>query len=157
MSVLSGSQTPDADRSAFMRAIALNYVIAGTDAHAKNYGLLHLPGGVYRMAPLYDVISALPYEDRHKDRKLAMSIAGEYRYDRISAADWAKEANDVRYDKDAAIGHVRDLLARVPEAATEILRECKAAGLLTASLDRLANLIERRCGELQRTYGREAA
>ena len=36
-----------------------NWLIAGTDEHAQNYGLL-LAGDQVRLAPLYDVASALP-------------------------------------------------------------------------------------------------
>lgn len=52
---------------AFADALAWNWLIAGTDAHAKNYSLL-LAGNQVRLAPLYDIASALPY-DTH-ERKL---------------------------------------------------------------------------------------
>jgi len=45
---------------ALIDALAWNWLIAGTDAHAKNYSLL-LAGNDVRLAPLYDVASALPY------------------------------------------------------------------------------------------------
>jgi serine/threonine-protein kinase HipA len=51
MDLLSGSGRPSEDRDRFMRACAFNFVIAGTDAHAKNYGLLLAAGGRYRLAP----------------------------------------------------------------------------------------------------------
>lgn len=44
----------------FLDALVLNWLICGTDAHAKNYSLL-LAGRQVRLAPLYDVASALPY------------------------------------------------------------------------------------------------
>jgi serine/threonine-protein kinase HipA len=43
----------------FVDALAVNWLIAGTDAHAKNYSMLLTPGQI-RLAPLYDVASALP-------------------------------------------------------------------------------------------------
>ena len=44
----------------FADALAWNWIIGGTDAHAKNYSLL-LSGSDVRLAPLYDIASALPY------------------------------------------------------------------------------------------------
>jgi HipA-like C-terminal domain len=44
----------------FADALIWNWLIAGTDAHAKNYSLL-LSRGEARLAPLYDIASALPY------------------------------------------------------------------------------------------------
>ena len=38
-------------------------LIAGTDAHAKNYAILIGAGGQIRLTPLYDVASTLPYPD----------------------------------------------------------------------------------------------
>jgi len=43
----------------FVDALAVNWLIAGTDAHAKNYSILLAPGQT-RLAPLYDVASSLP-------------------------------------------------------------------------------------------------
>ena len=43
----------------FADALIWNWLIAGTDAHAKNYSLL-LAEDQVRLAPLYDVASALP-------------------------------------------------------------------------------------------------
>jgi serine/threonine-protein kinase HipA len=62
----------------FLDALAFNWVVAGTDAHAKNYSVL-LSGAQVRLAPLYDVASALPYDDMYLPKlKLAMRIGGEY-------------------------------------------------------------------------------
>ncbi|MEV4406636.1 HipA domain-containing protein [Actinoplanes sp. NPDC049598] len=48
----------EAEVDRFVDAVALNWLLGGTDAHAKNYSLLLMPGQV-RLAPLYDVASSL--------------------------------------------------------------------------------------------------
>jgi serine/threonine-protein kinase HipA len=60
INVLSGSGDPATDRDRFMKACMFNYVILGVDAHAKNYSVLFERGWRFRLAPLYDLISALP-------------------------------------------------------------------------------------------------
>jgi serine/threonine-protein kinase HipA len=156
MKTLETSRTASSDRDLFMRACTLNFVIGGTDAHAKNYAVIHLEGGSFRLAPLYDVISVIPYEDRHRDRKLAMSVGGEYRYDRIAPRHWEREAETCGYDADAAVGHVRDLVARLPDAASDVLARCRADGLAVESLERLTALLAARCRALADRYGAEA-
>ena len=58
----------------FADALIWNWLIGGTDAHAKNYSVL-LAGDQVRLAPLYDIASALPIrharaqaEAGHEDR-----------------------------------------------------------------------------------------
>ncbi len=92
------SSSADEDIAAFIDALLFNWLIANTDAHAKNYGLL-LAGSQCRLAPLYDLASALPYvatvptlrEPGKLDGRrlgLAMSVAGIYRLSEIRKRDW---------------------------------------------------------------------
>ena len=77
-------------------ALALNWVIAGTDAHSKNHSLLHGGGSILRLAPLYDVASFLPYQRDPGSAKikLAMKIGGTYRLHQIEAAHWNQWAEE---------------------------------------------------------------
>lgn len=75
----------------FLQMLFFNYLIAATDAHAKNYSLMLKPDGAHRLAPMYDVASIAPYVDagdwRYKLPKLAMSIGGENRAGHVSAGN----------------------------------------------------------------------
>lgn len=105
----------------FLDALIWNWLIAGTDAHAKNYSLL-LSGGDVRLAPLYDIASALPYgTDEHKLR-FAMKIGGDYRvYPHRNT--WDKAAADLGLNEDAVLERVVHLTLAAPDvfadAATE--------------------------------------
>lgn len=155
MELLSGSGRPSEDRDRFMRACALNFVIAGTDAHAKNYGLLLSAGGRYRLAPLYDIASWLPYsKDKRKDR-LAMSVDGYYHIDRILPRHWEAQARKCGFDADRAVAHIRDLIARTPGEARRLLSECKKEGSATADLSKLVTLLVDRCTILATNFGSE--
>lgn len=79
-----------ADIEQFYMALIINFLIAGTDAHAKNYALLEPTGAKPSFAPLYDIASMYAYETQRKHRKLAMSIGGEYNYERIELRHWQK-------------------------------------------------------------------
>src|ERR1035437_9306060 len=74
------SSNPEEDMQSFVDANIFNWLIAGTDAHAKNYALLLGGGGAVRLAPVYDLASILPYQTVDLQKaKLAMKIGGEYR------------------------------------------------------------------------------
>ncbi len=100
----------------FIDGLAFNWLIAGPDAHAKNYSLL-LKGREIALAPLYDVASILPYDnfDIHKLR-LAMKIGGEYKLAWISRENWARLAVEVGLPPAVVIARVADLATRLPDA-----------------------------------------
>ncbi len=60
LQVLQGSRRAAADIRHFLCAQLAFWLLAATDGHAKNFSLFLLPGGSYRMTPLYDVISVWP-------------------------------------------------------------------------------------------------
>lgn len=123
----------------FFDALAWNWLIAGTDAHAKNYSLL-LAGGDVRLAPLYDVASALPYGTDERKLRFAMKIGGDYRvYARRNP--WGKAADDLGVDPERALARVRQLAARAPDAFADAASAPEVASLQRPLPDRLADLI----------------
>lgn len=84
LELLKGSDTPDEDIAAFLRANILFWLLGATDGHAKNFSIFLTPGGRYRLTPLYDVLSAQPSLDanqiRRKQFKLAMSVGKNRHY-----------------------------------------------------------------------------
>lgn len=97
------------------------WIIAGTDAHAKNYSVL-LAGDQVRLAPMYDVASALPYDDMYLPKlRLAMRIGGEYRAERIRGRHWRSFAVKDGLDPHAVLARVDDLARRTPAALEQAI------------------------------------
>jgi serine/threonine-protein kinase HipA len=157
MELLQFSDRPDIDRDRFMRAQAFNYIIAGTDAHARNYSINYAPGGAFRLSPLYDVISDLPYQRRGHQSSLAMTIGGTRAIAEIAPRHWSRQAVSVRFPIDTMFGHLRDLLAVLPDAATSVMDRCRTQGLHPPVVELLVRAIEQRCQRLARDYGTEEA
>jgi serine/threonine-protein kinase HipA len=112
--LLRSETADDVDR--FVDALAFNWIIAGTDAHAKNYSLL-LSGPQVRLAPLYDVASALPYDEMYLPKlRMAMRIGGEDRIAALGARHWRRFAEGNGLDPHATVARVDELAARAPEA-----------------------------------------
>ena len=100
----------------FCDALAFNWIICGTDAHAKNYSVL-LKGRSAELAPLYDVASVLPHAlAGQKNIPLAMRIGRTYQSDRIGRAQWAGAAASMGLNADALLDRVMTLARQIPDA-----------------------------------------
>ena len=73
--LLKGSDTPEEDRNLFFKAQMVYWLLGATDGHAKNFSVRLASGGRFRLAPLYDVMSAQPNVDANQIRKNKMKAA----------------------------------------------------------------------------------
>jgi serine/threonine-protein kinase HipA len=129
----------------FVGALAWNWIIVGTDAHAKNYSVL-LSGGEALLAPLYDVASILPYEANPYHLRLAMKVGGTY--DAVVRADpWPETARDLGMDADRVHGLVSDIAGRARAAFTEAIAAAGLDGSDLAFAERLLTLVEARLAQ----------
>lgn len=130
----------------FADALIFNWLIAGTDAHAKNYGLM-LSGSQVRLAPLYDVSSFLPYDDSHGHRvKLAMKVGGDYRLQRTDRrAAWERAAGELGLDARRLIERVIELARGAPSAFEAAASDSGLAAVGSDLPRRLVDLVDERC------------
>ncbi|MFT4075623.1 MAG: type II toxin-antitoxin system HipA family toxin [Asticcacaulis sp.] len=124
------STAPEEDVATFLDALALNWFIGGTDAHAKNYSLLIADGPQVRLAPLYDIGSILPYERVDLRRaKLSMKIGGEYYLLDIGLKQWRRFAQEARVDEGLLIARLRELARALPNTIAQVVSHGEASGL----------------------------
>lgn len=129
----------------FVDALAFNWLIGGTDAHAKNYSLVIGAHGSVRLAPLYDVASILGYPDVNpRKAKLAMKIGGKYRLEEIGLPEWRAIGKQLRLSEDAMIPRIRSMAGRLPDCLTTELRHASAGGLEHPILARLGSQVSKR-------------
>jgi serine/threonine-protein kinase HipA len=132
------SSNPEVDVARFLDAMMFNWLIGGTDAHAKNFAVLHGAPGDVRLAPLYDVISALPYPSLGgASGSLAMSIHGERAIDRLDGSHWRGLARAVGFAPSMVLERLDDLSARLPDAAQAVIADHDAQPLARTIVERL--------------------
>ena len=130
------------DVARFIEANVLNWLIAGPDAHAKNYSMLHTAGPDHRLAPLYDVISALPYPQLAPGGvKLAMSIDRTRAVDDITVDHWRALARAVELSPHALIDRIAELGERMPAAIERVIADPDRDKETGAIVGRLAEQI----------------
>jgi len=145
VALFRGTMSPrDADDAVwrFIDALAWNWLIGGTDAHAKNYSLL-LASADVRLAPLYDVASALPYGMHEKKLRFAMKLGGHYEVFTYRNP-WPRAAKELEVDTDALIARVSALTARAPDAFAEAASALDVQELKRDLTPRLVDLIAER-------------
>lgn len=111
----------DRDATRFFDTLAFNWLVLATDGHAKNYSLL-LNGHHVRLAPLYDVASALPHLDHPRTARMAQKIGGEYRACFIQRRHWERLARSLGLGSDEALPRITALAERLPDAFADAAR-----------------------------------
>ncbi|HSW27946.1 MAG TPA: HipA domain-containing protein [Longimicrobiales bacterium] len=101
-----------------LRQVAFAYLTCNGDAHAKNFSVLRLADGEWRVTPAYDVPSSYPYGDT----SMALPVNGRHRED-IGRADFL------------ALGAHVGLRPRAVERALDEL--CERADLWIGDMDQL--------------------
>ncbi len=138
------SNAPETDALSFARAILFNWLIGGTDAHAKNYSMLIGAGGRSRLAPLYDVASALPYDLDPQRLKMAMKIGGKYRLDDVYGHHWSRFAQSLRFSSAELLETGISMAERLPGALEEAVNDAGPAADRHLIADRMLNALRPR-------------
>ncbi|MCS5718283.1 HipA domain-containing protein [Herbiconiux sp. CPCC 205763] len=103
---------PDTEK--LLRYTTLNVASGNTDAHAKNFSLLHDHDGATTLAPFYDAAPlALAYG---ATQSLSMRVNGRWSQPDITRADLVAEAVSWGLAETRAAAVVDDTLARIVEA-----------------------------------------
>ncbi len=150
---------PRADVLRFADALVFNWLVAGTDAHAKNYSLLLSGHAAARLAPLYDMASSIPYPRQIDPRKakLAMKIGRHYRIREVTRRDWDRCARELRLRPGELHERMDSMMARLPDAALSVAAEMNKEGLthpvVTSLADRLPLWIKKQQQQLAKKHG----
>lgn len=129
MDLLAASAENEADRETFMSGVLVNWLLAASDGHAKNFSVFLSRTGAFRMTPLYDVMSLQPVFDAGQlpERRLrvAMSIGrrNHYGVPEITPRHFAETAELCRFPERS----LRGLLDRVMDTSEAALDEAANA------------------------------
>lgn len=104
MELLRSSMSPEKDRRQLMQTLFLFWIMAAIDGHAKNFSVLLLNRGRFRITPVYDVMSAYPVTSKRqlelKSIKMAMALHAKnthYIHHEIMPRHWLDQAKRVHF------------------------------------------------------------
>lgn len=126
------SSDPIADQLKLWDMIVFDYLIGNTDAHIKNFSLLHSPDmKQVRLAPAYDIISTTIYEQSTRD--MAFRIGGEINIDDITTDSFRMAAEQVGLGRRMAMKRFEEMRERFKPALQQSAEELVAVGYSKAS------------------------
>jgi serine/threonine-protein kinase HipA len=96
-----------------------------------------------RFAPLYDIASALPYDDRYLPKlKMAMRIGGEYVIRKIEGRHWRRLAEAVGFDPDRTVQRVAEIATHIADAFTAVVYSEPVKALRSPLPERLLDRVK---------------
>jgi serine/threonine-protein kinase HipA len=134
------SSNPSTDVDRFLDANAFNWLIGGTDAHAKNYSLLIGAGDEVRLSPLYDLSSQLPYPE-FIEQNFAMKIGDYYEIPLIGLTEWQSLASECAVNPEILVNRLRRFADRLPEVISAVRDQALTDGLDHQLITDLATLL----------------
>ncbi len=155
MALLESAQ--DNSRKRFVDAILFNYLTASTDAHAKNYSLLHLRDSEFVLAPLYDLASAAPYLKRGKTYRLAMAIGGENRLGWLRRSSLEKFAKTNHCDIETLLDRTEELAETIKDNLEDVINEQQQQDGVDEVASTLIPRITALCNAAQRNIRSDAS
>lgn len=142
------------DIETFATALVVNFLISGTDAHAKNYSLLIAGNNQVRLAPLYDISSTLPYPKAvspHK-AKMAMKVGSKYKLKEIEARHWEACAKQLRLKTMDFMEIFETVSKQLPGACAETASRLRSQGLTHEVIETLSCSISERTESVRKQY-----
>lgn len=127
LKLLGGTLHPTEDREVFFKSQIAFWLLCAIDGHAKNFSLSILPLGRFKLAPLYDVLSAYPIMGHgvgklpRQKATMAMAVWGKnrhYNWDRIFRRHWLRTAKDCGLPNPESL--ISDLCSEVKEAVKKV-------------------------------------
>lgn len=122
--LLANSEVRDADLRTFFKTQILFWMLRATDGHAKNFSLFLLPGGRYRLTPMYDVLSAWPLIGNGANQippqkvRLAQAWLGKNKH---YLADGIQQRHFDMTALKCGLGQARDVIAELISTAPQVI------------------------------------
>jgi serine/threonine-protein kinase HipA len=144
--------TPAADIMQLIGAVVLNVVVGNEDAHGKNFSLLYGAKGQISLAPLYDLVSTVVYDNL--DHHFAMKVGHARTLEELNPHEWQRFAQDADVELSLVRTIVNDVCESVQVHASGIARKLSQPGMDSAFLAALANTVMRRAKACSATIPR---
>lgn len=129
--LLQQSANAAQDLRTLLAAQILFWMLRAPDGHAKNFSIHLLPGGRYRLTPLYDVMSAYPAlgdgpnQWAPRELKMAMALVGKNRHfeaEHIQRRHFGSTALRLGFGEDAE-ALLQGYIERTPSVVEQVQRD----------------------------------
>ncbi len=145
MNLLWKTTVPVRARRAFMEILTFNFLIGNSDAHGKNYSILHMDDGSISISPIYDVTCTTVYPE--VSTKMAMKIGNKYKPKEVMPRHWESLCKEVDYGYPGFRNILEDFAKRLPDIARQEWLEIKRTHQNVEILEQICESIDSNCGQ----------
>jgi serine/threonine-protein kinase HipA len=135
------------DANRFIEQAIFNFLIGNTDAHGKNFSLLHKKGNVC-LSPAYDLLSTEVYPEKLIDHYMAMLINGKGKYDAVGKKDFIMLFEHLDLNATNTMRLVKDKFAGIAEKAETLRDDLNSTVFKNEIYDLIIDIIKRRIKKL---------
>ena len=136
---------PVEDRPRLLKYLIFNFLVMNSDAHAKNFSLLHTQRSA-KLAPLYDVLTIPMYDGI--EQAMAMSIGNTYDFKAANIEEWRSLSRAIGISFKLIRKELRQQVDSIMGAAEEERDDLKTSPFETYEADNLLLLLQRSCNNL---------
>ena len=136
--ILRKTTTPATATKQFTELLIFNYLIGNTDAHGKNFSILHYENGEIELTPAYDILCAGVYPEL--STKMAMKIGGHYEYDKI----FPRHFETLAQEAEISYTQLKKIIKNQCEILPDITKEIIASFDNTIGKD-ILKVVEKNC------------
>lgn len=112
------AEAPRVELRRLMEQVTVNVALGNTDAHAKNYGILHPTDRTIALSPMYDVVPARVINPRMLE--MGLRVGATLRMDRVTGAKLVDEATSWGLGARVARSYVEDALTKLRVAVDDV-------------------------------------
>lgn len=125
----------------FVHATMINFLLGNSDAHGKNFALLHPAAGGVRLAPQYDIVSTAAYPE--VTDRMAMAIGGVDDPRQVDVEAWLRLAEECGFGG-GIVPLLRQRAGAVLRAADGLREIAQANGWHRPVIDAIVDLCRER-------------
>ncbi len=141
---------PAIDRKQFVERIVFNFLIGNTDAHGKNFSLLHFDNNQIKLASAYDILCTQVYPDLSK--KMAMKVGGNYYPTKVLKRHWEQLCSDTGYSSPQLEKIIKTQSKNLLPVLEKEIQLLKDLGLNTNVAYKILKTVEANCKQIQSKF-----
>ena len=149
--LLLNTTKPAINRNKLVELLVFNLLIGNTDAHGKNFSLLHASPDVIQLAPAYDILSTYSYAGL--SREMSMKIGNSYYGIKVMEKDWEKLCASIDYALPALKQTIKTQVEMLPEIAHQERANLKATKFDHEIADKIMQVIKTNCQSTKQVFG----
>jgi len=146
--IIEYSSQAASDAYKFIEQIMFNYLIGNTDAHAKNFSIIHKDNRII-LSPAYDLLSTEIYPEKYISREIAMLINGKGKYDAVGKKDFIALYEQLELNATNTMRLIKAKFSGIVKTAENVRDELNTNMLLKSDVyDKIIDIIKSRMKKL---------